>query len=164
MVGIAPRALPRGFELRLDEHIVQMVRDAPLGGGDIAGIVPLGERDREDMRALTALVYPHYFRERTAELGRYFGIRHAGRLAAMIGERMGAEGARELSAICTHPDFTGRGLARALTAMLTDDLLARGMQPFLHVSPGNARARALYERMGYRRRRDIPLWSLRRAD
>ncbi|MGH8146497.1 MAG: GNAT family N-acetyltransferase [Rhodanobacteraceae bacterium] len=35
--------------------------------------------------------------------------------------------------------------------------------PFLHVSPANARAKALYERLGYRLRREIPFWSLRRA-
>ena len=74
-------------------------------------IVPLGERERADALALTALVYPHYFRPRTMELGRYFGMYVDGRLAAMVGERLGAPDMREMSAICTHPDFRGRGLA-----------------------------------------------------
>ena len=114
------------------------------------------------MLALTALVYPHYFRERTLELGRYIGIRVGGRLAAMAGERLGTPLHREMSAICTHPDFNGAGHARRLTAQLTNDTLASGRGPFLHVSPRNERARALYERLGYRLRRTIPFWSLRR--
>lgn len=75
--------------------------------------------------ALTALVYPHYFRERTMQMGRYLGVFENGRLAAMIGERLGIIDTREMSAICTHPDFAGRGHARHLTAMLANDTRAR---------------------------------------
>ena len=85
-----------------------------------------------------------------------------GRLAAMIGERLGSTDTREMSAICTHPDFLGLGYARRLTAMLTNRTLAAGRLPFLHVSYENARAKALYERMGYRLRADVGFWSLRR--
>jgi predicted GNAT family acetyltransferase len=112
---------------------------------------------------LTALVYPHYFRPRTMELGRYFGIYQDGRLAAMAGERMGTETTQEISAICTHPDFLGRGYARRLTAMLTNDNLARGRLPFLHASHENHRALRMYEQLGYTYRDDIGFWSLRRA-
>jgi predicted GNAT family acetyltransferase len=65
-----------------------------------------------------------------------------------------------MSAICTHPDFNGHGYARRLTAQLTNDTLATGREPFLHVSQRNTRAKALYERLGYRLRRTIPFWSL----
>jgi predicted GNAT family acetyltransferase len=68
-----------------------------------------------------------------------------------------------MSAICTHPDFNGHGHARRLTARLTNDTLAAGRGPFLHVSQGNRRAKELYERLGYRLRRTIPFWSLQRA-
>jgi predicted GNAT family acetyltransferase len=68
-----------------------------------------------------------------------------------------------MSAICTHPDFNGQGYARRLTAQLGNDTLASGRSPFLHVSQRNVRAKALYERLGYRLRRTIPFWSLRRA-
>ena len=81
----------------------------------------------------------------------------------MIGERLGAQGFRELSAICTHPGFTGRGLARRLTAWLNNRLLDEGRQPFLHVSHRNVRAKSLYEAMGFTTRRDLPFWALRRA-
>ena len=47
--------------------------------------------------------------------------------------------------------------------MLTNDTLARGRLPFLHVSHENPRAKGLYECMGYRLHRDIGFWSLRRG-
>jgi predicted GNAT family acetyltransferase len=126
-------------------------------------VVELSVAHREDVLALTALVYPHYFRRRAMELGRYFGIYQDGRLAAMIGERLGMDGYQEMSAICTHPDFNGRGYARRLTALLTNDNLERGRLPFLHVSHENPRAKRLYEQLGYGHRRDIGFWALREA-
>jgi predicted GNAT family acetyltransferase len=78
----------------------------------------------------------------------------------MAGERLGTAGTRELSAICTHPDSNGRGYARRLLAMLTNDNLERGRMPYLHVSQHNRRAISLYLRAGYQHRRDIPFWSL----
>mgnify|MGYP006350105477 FL=1 len=122
----------------------------------------LEARHREDVLALTARVYPHYFRRRTMELGRYFGIYVDGRLAAMIGERLGTDAHQEVSAICTHPDYLGRGYARRLTALLTNDILQQGRLPFLHVSYENLRAKQMYEQLGYRVRVDIPFWSLAR--
>jgi predicted GNAT family acetyltransferase len=80
----------------------------------------------------------------------------------MAGERMGFEGHQEISAICTHPDHTGRGHARRLTAMLTNDILDSARVPFLHVSHENSRAKALYESIGYLFRTDIALLSARR--
>jgi predicted GNAT family acetyltransferase len=46
---------------------------------------------------------------------------------------------------------------------LTNDTLAAGRGPFLHVSQRNIRAKALYERLGYRLRRTIPFWALQRS-
>ena len=143
-------------------QLAQMVCEAPLEDVDGPEIIPLGEAHRADVLALTALVYPHYFRPRTMDMGRYFGIYRDGRLAAIIGERMGSDATREISAVCTHPDFLGLGYARRLMAMLTNDLLARGLRPFLHVSHENTRAKTMYERIGFRTRRDIGFWSLRR--
>src|SRR3546814_18842589 len=89
------------------------------------------------------------------DLGRYFGIYRDGRLATMIGERMGTAQAQEISAVCTHPDFSGHGYARRLLQWLSNDVQARGRLPFLHVSPRNTRAIALYANNGYRVRREI---------
>jgi GNAT superfamily N-acetyltransferase len=160
LLGVAPR-VPDGWRLEGFRDLAQMIRSEPLAVEDGPDIVPLSLAHREDVLALTARVYPHYFRPRTMDMGRYFGIYVDGRLAAMAGERLGTEAFQEVSAICTHPDFNGRGYARRITAMLTNDILARGRTPYLHVSHENPRAKSLYERMGYRLRRDIPFWSLR---
>lgn len=160
LLGVAPR-VPDGWRLEGFRDLAQMIRSEPLAVEDGPDIVPLSLAHREDVLALTARVYPHYFRPRTMEMGRYFGIYVDGQLAAMAGERLGTEAFQEVSAICTHPDFNGRGYARRITAMLTNDILAQGRTPYLHVSHENPRAKSLYERMGYRLRRDIPFWSLR---
>ena len=162
LLGVMP-TLSDAWKLETFRPLAQMVRDEPLEVLDGPEIIELGEAHRADVLALTALVYPHYFRPRTMELGRYFGMYIDGRLAAMIGERLGTDASVEMSAICTHPDFTGRGYARRLTAFLTNDALERGRTPFLHVSYENPHAKSLYERMGYRLRRDIPFWALTRV-
>jgi ribosomal protein S18 acetylase RimI-like enzyme len=167
LLGVAPR-LSAAWTLEAFQPLAQMTRTAPIAVIDGPPIIELSAAHRADVLALTALVYPHYFRERTMELGRYFGIYMPDksgdiRLAAMIGERLGTDTHTEMSAICTHPDFNGRGYARRLTAFLTNDTLARGRTPFLHVSHENVRALQLYERMGYTLRRDIGFWALHRA-
>ena len=167
LLGVLPQ-LSDAWKLETFRPLAQMIRDEPLEMPAGPEIIALDESHRADVLALVALVYPHYFRPRTMELGRYFGIYMPGangevRLAAMIGERLGTDTHTEMSAICTHPDFTGRGYARRLTAFLTNDTLAHGRTPFLHVSYENPHAKSLYERMGYRLRRDIPFWALTRA-
>ena len=162
LLGIAPLSV-RNATLGAFPELAQMVCDAPLEPVDGPVIQSLGDAQRQDVLDLVALVYPHYFRPRTMEMGRYFGIYQQGRLAAMIGERMGTPNAREISAVCTHPDFLGRGYARRLMAFLTNDLLASGLQPFLHVSHENLRAKRMYERQGFRVRRNIGFWSLTAA-
>jgi len=167
LLGVAPRA-PGGWRLEAFADLAQMACTSPIDVIDGPDVIELTDTHRADVLALTALVYPHYFRPRTMELGRYFGIyiadeRGDGRLAAMIGERLGTDAHQEMSAICTHPDFNGRGYARRLTALLTNDVLAHGRTPFLHVSHANIRAKQLYEQLGYSHRRDIGFWSLRRS-
>lgn len=162
LLGPVPSA-PEGWRLQKLALLAQMVCPAPIDGIDGPEIIELSEAHRGDVLELTALVYPHYFRQRTMDLGRYFGIYQDGRLAAIIGERMGMDDWQEISAVCTHPDFNGRGYARRLLAWLSNDNLTRGRTPFLHVSHENQRAKQLYEQNGYHVRRDIPFWSLDRG-
>ena len=68
----------------------------------------------------------------------------------MAGERMYADTLREVSGICTHPDFRGRGLASRLTLKLIRREMQRGETPFLHVMGDNPTARRLYQQMGFR--------------
>ncbi|EWS57320.1 putative acetyltransferase [Methylibium sp. T29-B] len=81
----------------------------------------------------------------------------------MAGERMGAGGFREISGVCTHPDDRGHGLAHRLMARLLRQQLARGEQPFLHVMHDNRAASRVYERLGFRLRREVVVRVLARV-
>jgi ribosomal protein S18 acetylase RimI-like enzyme len=162
LLGVAPR-VPETWRLDAFADLAQMVCPDAIEVIDGPDVIELTDAHRADALALTALVYPHYFRPRTMELGRYFGIYQDGRLAAMAGERLGMDALQEISAVCTHPDFNGRGFARRLTGLLANDNMDHGRMPFLHVSHDNVRAKRMYEQLGFRHRRDIGFWSLRRA-
>lgn len=163
IISVTPQ-LSDGWELLATGNVVQMIwrADAPTPVVDSSDIVELGNADLPDMLALTALVFPGYFRPRTPEMGAYFGIRQNGRFAAMTGERMKVHGFEEISAVCTHPDFTGRGYAARLVSYVVGNMLERGITPFLHVNETNRRARDLYERVGFENRVVLPLWLLKR--
>jgi ribosomal protein S18 acetylase RimI-like enzyme len=161
-VGLAP-PLSSAWSVEQSVPIAQMICRGRLKVVDGPAIVELSRAHLVDMLALTALVYPHYFRPRTIEMGRYFGIYSGGSLVAMAGERMRFDGHQEISAVCTHPDHVGRGHAQRLVAMLTNDILDSGRVAFLHVSHENVRAKSLYERLGYSLRTDIPLLAVRRV-
>jgi predicted GNAT family acetyltransferase len=62
---------------------------------------------------------------------------------------------REISGVCAHPDYHGRGLARRLVRKLVRAELARDERPFLHVMRDNANARRLYERLGFHDYREV---------
>ncbi len=127
-----------------------------------AGIVPLSSADIASMLELVSLTHPGPFERRTIELGRYVGIWQGGRLAAMGGERFHLPGYREISAVCTHPDFQRRGYARALVTYLIGKIQGEGDVPILHVVQGNDGAQALYESLGFRVRAELMLSVLKR--
>jgi ribosomal protein S18 acetylase RimI-like enzyme len=112
--------------------------------------------DAGPMLALVEETQPGPFEVRTVEMGRYWGHHDAdGRLVAMAGERLHLEGWTEISAVCTHPDVRGRGLATALTHHVAAAVLERGERPFLHVAEQNHGARRVYERLGFVERRPV---------
>jgi GNAT superfamily N-acetyltransferase len=147
-VGACPRSLPDGWRFVSRSQILQMFPTEVPDPNEDAGIV-LGETDRTAMRELTQIAFPDFFRERTAELGLYLGIYEGARLIAMAGERLALTGLQEISGVCTHPDFAGRGHARRLTRALLNRHRRCGVASFLHVSEGNAGARRLYGSMGF---------------
>jgi len=144
--------------LQFTKRLVQMVcgrRSAvPPRGAELS---VLSEGDVPDMLALTRLTHPGPFRPRTYTLGLYLGIRVDGVLAAMGGQRMHLPGYREVSAICTHPDFRGRGYARTIVARLIDAIFDEGLTPFLHVQEENSAAQAVYAGLGFAERARLPL-------
>ncbi len=137
-------------------HQMVLRDDAPVAAtDDVAGVRPLGPDDVGEMLALVELTRPGPFSVRTVELGGYVGVFDDDRLVAMAGQRLAPPGFREISAVCTHPDFRGRGLAAGLTAVVARAILARGERPFLHHASDNDPARRVYESLGFRFRRQV---------
>jgi predicted GNAT family acetyltransferase len=118
--------------------------------------------DAPEMLALATLTEPGPFLERTHTMGTFLGIRIEGRLAAMAGERMRFPGYTEVSGVCTHPDFRGRGLARYLSAAVVARVEARGDRAFLHAWKTNHVAIALYEGLGFKVRAEVNVAVLKR--
>lgn len=161
-VGVAPSGLPPGWEIELDATLLQMVAAGPVEvPAEGPEVVVLGEADVPAMVDLTDRVFPGYFRRRTIAMGRYYGIREGGVLAAMAGERLFPGVYREVSGVCTDPAYVGRGYARHLVALLMNDAARRGETPFLHVQPTNAGAIRVYERLGFTVRAEVALRRVR---
>jgi ribosomal protein S18 acetylase RimI-like enzyme len=155
-----------GWEIIATAPLLQMISengDASTHTSMPDEISELGPQDSADMIELTALTKPGPFGKRTHELGNYVGIRKNGRLIAMSGERLKVSGYTEVSAVCTHPEHMGNGYAAALMLEIMRRIRQRGETPFLHVRGDNARAIALYERLGFRTRKSGYYAVLRRV-
>lgn len=126
------------------------------------GITTLGPADVPAMAELVQATDPGPFGPRTIEFGTFYGIRDNGRLIAMAGERIHPGPYAEVSAVCTHPDYRGRGYAAALVAAVTRGMIARGDLPMLHVREGNPAVR-VYEQVGYTTERRLGLLIVRRV-
>ena len=163
LLSVGDLAPTERFETISRKDILQMAAAALTGAPAAASLLTLGPDDLPEMRALVEATEPGPFSARTAELGRFLGLRIGGRLAAMTGERMHLSGYTEVSAVCTDPAFRGRGLARALIFAVAQGIVARGETPFLHVYIHNEPAIALYRKLGFRDRATLRLTRLRRV-
>ena len=151
-----PVAVPRGWALIRERWIDQMVcEEPPTAIGQ--QFLELSPADDSDMLALASATEPGPFLPNTPRMGRYIGLRDdQGRLVAMAGERLRLDRFTEISAVCTAPEFRGRGYAAALVVVMSRAIFATGRTPFLHVKTENG-ARRVYERLGFHVRRAIRL-------
>jgi predicted GNAT family acetyltransferase len=163
-LGPDPPTDAPGVEVASQDLGVQMaVRSLTPGPEPRHGVVNLTDADAPAMLELASLTQPGPFFEKTHQLGDFVGIKEDGRLIAMAGERMKPTGFTEVSAICTHPDCRGRGLAAELTRIVVGRIVARGETPFLHAYASNTAAIALYERLGFSIRREVLMTRLTAA-
>lgn len=160
LLQVPPIAVAPELEVVKAASGVQMVATRRLQPDD--DVVVLGDGDADEMLALATLTEPGPFFARTHTMGRFIGVRIDGRLAAMAGERMRFPGHVEVSGVCTHPDFRGRGLARLLSAAVAADIQQRGDTPFLHAWTTNTAAISLYEGLGFVVRAPVHVAVLRR--
>jgi len=150
---------PPGTALRKEAHLHQMVAETLTPAPPPAfEIVALGEAEAAEMFVLARLTEPGPYNPGTHRLGQFVGVKHQGKLVAMAGERLRPAGFTEVSGVCTHPDFRGRGYAGGLMRHVTATILARGETAFLHSYAHNEAAIALYESLGFHFRAEM--WSL----
>ncbi len=151
---VAPPGAPVGVTAT-EAVCVQMTATTLAAPKRNVSAMALGEADAADMLELALLTRPGPFRQRTHTLGRFIGVRDNGRLIAMAGERLHLPGYREISAVCTHPDYQGRGLGAALLCGVGKRMLEEGDIPFLHSYASNATAIGLYTRLGFTPRANV---------
>jgi predicted GNAT family acetyltransferase len=143
-------SVPAGWQLVLQKAIFQMVYeqvDSPRV--DDQELVGLQEQDIPAMLDLTALTKPGPFLSRTIEFGHYQGIYKGNTLVAMAGQRLQPDPYTEISAVCTHPEHTGKGHAAKLVRSQISQITAAARIPFLHLDTDNTAACRLYERLGF---------------
>ena len=148
--------LPEDWSMRISGDMYQMTFAAPPPARPSHVIRKLTAADVPEMLALTRLTEPGPFLSRTIELGSYYGIHASGSLVAMAGERLRLTSFTEVSAVCTHPRFRGRGYGNALMSTVISGIMDRGETPFLHVKADNP-AIALYRKLGFQIRAQLYL-------
>ena len=156
-------AKPGKWKQLMDISGVQMlhVKKVPFENYNI-NIVPLNTEHIGQMVALAKLTVPGPFSNRTIEFGYYYGIFDTDKLVAMTGQRMHVDEFSEVSAVCTHPGYLGRGYATALTQYQVTLIYDQGFKPFLHVRGDNDRAIKVYERLGFAVRSEMNFYLFRK--
>jgi ribosomal protein S18 acetylase RimI-like enzyme len=144
-------AAPPGWEIVVDKRMKRMVWTGELPAEDASlQTRRLDASHAQQAVDLAVLTNPGPFGQRTIELGEYLGVFEGERLVAMAGERLHAGPYREVSGVCTHPEFQGHGHARRLSLKIVRLQMQRQQLPFLHVISSNSTAHALYEKLGFR--------------
>lgn len=123
-------------------------------------LTKLVDQDIPAMIELTGLTKPGPFLNRTIDFGGYIGFFEGKRLVSMAGKRLCPDPYVEISAVCTHPDFLGRGLSTRIMKSVIADVRASGKIPFLHVYPDNFSAVKVYERLGFEARASLRVYLL----
>ncbi len=150
--------IPAAWKLIHKSIILQMTGEHAIPPTTVtAAIVPLDVQHVPQMLELTKMTNPGPFLQRTIAFGNYTGIFNGGQLIAMAGNRLYAGKYKEISAVCTHPDYTGKGYGKLLLLHHAHQIILQGEIPFLHVRTENDTAIKLYEKCGFVKRRDMHL-------
>ncbi|MEV0238181.1 GNAT family N-acetyltransferase [Nonomuraea sp. NPDC050786] len=130
-----------------------------LEGPVLEGPVPDGvgwlepAADAEVAALLAADAPDSYAVPGLAGVSRWAGVRVEGELAAVAADAWSAPTVGLLAGVATRARFRGRGLAGRVCRWVSRELLAGYGRAALMVDDDNAAAIAVYERIGYRRRR-----------
>src|SRR5260370_7563729 len=155
LFSAAPLALPPAWTVTRHVELCEMVHEDTTcsSGKDLPETIALKESHLPDMSALYLPTRPgRKLCPRIQKLGIFLGVRCEGQLVAMAGLRMHLPGYREITTVATLSGFENRGYATALVTALVKRIRERNECPFLTVRTDNARAIAIYRRLGFRER------------
>ncbi len=161
IVGKKP-LLPPGIFLRKELICLQMVVEKKIESEIEEDLVKLDDTYSAALSDLVNEIQPGYFKEKTNLMGEYVGLVKDGKLVAVTGERMKMDTFTEVSAVVTHPSYTGKGFAKQLVAHTVNKIFDENKTPYLHVAETNFVAIKLYQKLGFRIRRKISFWNLER--
>jgi ribosomal protein S18 acetylase RimI-like enzyme len=163
VILFTPRKIevPATWTIIAEKDLLQMVYEGDdLFSLDNDSLISLTDKDVPAMLELTSKTNPGPFFNRTIEFGNYEGIFDGGRLVAMAGWRLQPEPYIEISAVCTDPAYVKLGYATALIRSQIKSIKSTAHIPFLHVVPENTPAIKLYQKLGFRTRKQMFLYVL----
>lgn len=163
-VSTVEKELPQQWEMLQYIKCAQMVfHNAAAPANANVELLPLTQAHVPQMLALTKLTNPGPFAPKTIEFGHYYGVFDDDKLVAMAGQRMHPSPYAEISAVCTHPDYLGRGYAKQLLLFHISRIIAAGDTPMLHVRYDNERAINVYESVGFAIRREMHFYIMKKV-
>ena len=158
---ISPKEIVISNQWNIIEHmkVLQMVhKHSTLPVTASENLIQLQKKHVPEMIALTGMTHPGPFLKRTIEFGNYYGIFNNDKLVAMAGQRLHVNEYLEISAVCTHPDYLGKGYASQLITDQIHRIKAEAGIPFLHVKDDNAQAIALYKKLCFEARKQLDIY------
>jgi ribosomal protein S18 acetylase RimI-like enzyme len=164
-INPVPMEIPGNWKILQTIPCLQMIHEDVSAQAEAkTALVTLTAEHIPQMLALTKLTAPGPFAERTIEFGHYTGVFDGDKLVAMAGQRLHVFDYAEISAVCTHPDYLGRGYARQLLLHQANRIKnAKGI-PYLHVRNDNERAIKVYQDMGFVTRREMHFYIMMKAN
>lgn len=148
--GLATISLPQAWSVEAECSIQKMLWNASMPPPDESlHTRHPGPSDATAAMQLVDLTRPGPFSPRSLELGEYIGVYNGPHLFAMAGARHCAGGYREISGVCTHPDFQGQGWARRLVLALIRRNMQAQQKIFLRVLLEHEQLHRLYLGMGF---------------
>ncbi|MFC3563470.1 GNAT family N-acetyltransferase [Pedobacter jamesrossensis] len=148
--------IPKSWKLITRIDMYQLVyQKNEIPEFDNISLRDLCETNVTEMTDLVNLTKPGPFRIRTIDLGNYTGIFEDDKLVSMAGHRFNPTPYTEISAVCTHPDYLGKGYAYILLCEQVKRILNKSEIPFLHVRSDNIAAVKLYQKVGFEIRTEM---------
>ncbi|MDB5230870.1 MAG: family N-acetyltransferase [Chitinophagaceae bacterium] len=156
---------PRGWKLLHEMNASQFVFEGSIDFFEASfPLMMLKPEHAQQMVQLAELTKPGPFNLRTIEFGNYYGVFDNDQLVAMTGQRLHVSNYTEVSAVCTHPDYLGRGYAAALIRHQLNIIVNHSQIPFLHVRKDHESAIGLYKKLGFTVCRPMNFYFMKRLD